>query len=63
MNGKSPLPGAGLPPTPHAITTTHARREISSAQLFDGQREIYIRHEEKLYLLRQTSRGKLILTK
>ena len=63
MNRKDPLQGAGSPAIQHMSTATHTRREISSTELFEGQREIYIRHEEKVYLLRQTSKGKLILTK
>jgi hemin uptake protein HemP len=38
-------------------------REISSADLFGGNREIQIRHANEVYTLRQTSKGKLILTK
>ena len=38
-------------------------REIASAALFGGEREIHIRHADKVYTLRQTSKGKLILTK
>ena len=38
-------------------------REITSAELFKGSREIHIRHAEQIYTLRQTSKGKLILTK
>jgi hemin uptake protein HemP len=44
-------------------TTTRAKREITSAELFAGGREIHIRHSEEIYTLRQTSKGKLILTK
>jgi hemin uptake protein HemP len=40
-----------------------ARREISSAELLAGAREIRIRHADEVYTLRQTSKGKLILTK
>ena len=39
------------------------RREVSSAELLGGGREIYIRHAGEIYTLRQTSNGKLILTK
>ncbi len=39
------------------------RREITSAELFAGGREIHIRHADEVYTLRQTSKGKLILTK
>lgn len=39
------------------------RREINSAELFAGSREIWIRHADEIYTLRQTNKGKLILTK
>ena len=45
--------------TPPART----RREITSAELFAGGREIHIRHADEVYTLRQTNKGKLILTK
>ena len=39
------------------------RRQVSSANLFGTGREILIEHAGELYSLRQTSKGKLILTK
>ena len=42
---------------------TRPRREITSAELFAGGREIHIRHADEVYTLRQTNKGKLILTK
>ena len=45
---------AGTPPP---------RRQIRSAELFDGGREVLIEHAGELYSLRRTSKGKLILTK
>ena len=39
-----------------------ARHEISSTELFGGNREIQIRHAGETYTLRPTSKGKLILT-
>jgi hemin uptake protein HemP len=39
------------------------RREITSAELFGDSREINIRHADEVYTLRQTNKGKLILTK
>jgi len=36
---------------------------LRSEQLLKGQREILIRHGDKLYRLRHTSNDKLILTK
>jgi hemin uptake protein HemP len=50
----SPDPVASLRPR---------RREISSAELFGDGREIQIRHADEIYTLRQTNKGKLILTK
>jgi hemin uptake protein HemP len=50
---------------PQTVTSgTHARpRQIRSTDLFGGRREILIEHSGELYSLRQTSKGKLILTK
>jgi hemin uptake protein HemP len=39
------------------------RQQISSEELFGGRREVLIEHAGELYSLRQTSKGKLILTK
>jgi hemin uptake protein HemP len=39
------------------------RREVESAALLAGGRELLIRHGSEVYTLRQTSKGKLILTK
>lgn len=39
------------------------RREITSAELLGDDREIQIRHADEIYTLRQTNKGKLILTK
>ena len=39
------------------------RREIDSSQLLGGGKELLIRHDGECYTLRQTSKGKLILTK
>lgn len=36
---------------------------ISSAELLQGRREMWIEHEGQMYRLRVTSRGKLYLTK
>jgi len=47
----------------NAGPSTRGRREISSAELFEGGREIHIRHADDVYTLRQTNKGKLILTK
>jgi len=40
-----------------------ARRVITSEELLAGAREVDIRHADETYTLRQTSKGKLILTK
>ena len=39
------------------------RRQIRSDDLFGGHRELLIEHAGEFYSLRQTSKGKLILTK
>ena len=39
------------------------RRQIRSDELFGSQREVLIEHAGEIYSLRQTSKGKLILTK
>jgi hemin uptake protein HemP len=39
-----------------------AHRRITSAELFAGARELIIEHHGRLYLLRITQNGKLILT-
>jgi hemin uptake protein HemP len=57
------------PPTPlpaarsGSLAQPRARRAITSAELFGDGREIHIMHADELYTLRQTSKGKLILTK
>jgi hemin uptake protein HemP len=38
-------------------------RMLESADLFQGAREVQIRHEEKVYRLQVTRNGKLILIK
>lgn len=43
--------------------TAGARREVESSALLAGGRELLIRHAGETYTLRQTSKGKLILTK
>lgn len=42
---------------------TAKTRLISSGGLFEGQTELLIEHGREIYRLRQTSQGKLILTK
>jgi hemin uptake protein HemP len=63
-----PLPLRGAiagPAGSTAIATGNPppRRQIRSVELFNGGREVLIEHAGELYSLRQTSKGKLILTK
>jgi len=51
------------PPVAVSPAPARPRREIASSELFAGGREIHIRHADEVYTLRQTSKGKLILTK
>jgi hemin uptake protein HemP len=53
-------PDPGTTPTPPAAMPSH--RRISSADLFAGERELVIEHHGRLYHLRITQNGKLILT-
>lgn len=39
------------------------RKQVSSRALFGNARELLIEHAGEIYSLRQTSKGKLILTK
>ncbi|MGH8727723.1 MAG: hemin uptake protein HemP [Burkholderiales bacterium] len=38
-------------------------RRVTSVELFAGRRKLFIEHAGEVYLLRHTSKGKLILTK
>lgn len=61
---KSADPSAG--PAGKSDVATHSRRqrrEVTTEELFGGGSEIRILHAEQVYTLRQTARGKLILTK
>jgi hemin uptake protein HemP len=59
-----PLPATSAGPAPAVAATSQAqRRQIRSDELFSGQREVLIEHSGEIYSLRQTSKGKLILTK
>lgn len=53
-------PSAVRSPVPAPLPATEA---LSSEQLLRGQREILIRHGDRVYRLRHTSNDKLILTK
>jgi hemin uptake protein HemP len=43
--------------------TVRPQRQVSSATILDGDREVIIAHGEQRYKLRHTFAGKLILTK
>ncbi len=47
---------------PAATPATPEPRKISSRELFSGAREIIIEHGDRLYRMRITQNGKLILT-
>ncbi|MGH8719719.1 MAG: hemin uptake protein HemP [Burkholderiales bacterium] len=47
---------------PTAVLWERMRR-VKSVELFAGRRELFIEHAGEVYLLRHTSKGKLILTK
>jgi len=64
---KPPAPPHDEPAGPAAhcapLRDAQAMRSITSAALFRGAAEVQIEHHGSLYRLRQTSLGKLILTK
>jgi len=60
----APIAAAGQPGAPAIVSGNRAQRwQIRSDELFGSQREVLIEHAGELYSLRQTSKGKLILTK
>jgi hemin uptake protein HemP len=65
----SPLPAPTPDKKQDPVPTSAAghkdarRRHIFSSALFDGGRAVEIDHAGVMYTLRQTSKGKLILTK
>lgn len=62
----SPLPvpsPAPLPQSTAGAPVQAAAVRVSSAQLFAGALEVQIDHHGAVYRLKQTSLGKLILTK
>jgi hemin uptake protein HemP len=64
MSNEQKAPASPAAPAPaQAVVQSSRRREITSAELFAGGREINIRHADEIYTLRQTNKGKLILTK
>lgn len=55
---------SGDPGDPARVATEPApRRRVRSCELFGASRELTIEHNGEIYSLRQTSKGKLILTK
>ena len=65
MNSRPALPDA-RPPEPDdrsLSASADAKRTLDSADLFQGAREVQIRHDEKIYRLQVTRNGKLILIK
>jgi len=51
------------PLAPGSSAGQSPQRTLNSADLFQGAREVQIRHEEKTYRLQITRNGKLILIK
>jgi hemin uptake protein HemP len=45
------------------VRPANARRMTSTRELLGGGNEVQIEHNGEIYTLRQTSKGKLILTK
>jgi hemin uptake protein HemP len=58
QNGREALSSGG-----NGAAPARTRREITSTELLAGGREVNIRHADEIYTLRQTNKGKLILTK
>jgi len=56
------LAAAGLQPEPKGRAAA-PRRMTSTRELLAGGNEVQIEHNGEIYTLRQTSKGKLILTK
>jgi hemin uptake protein HemP len=61
--GESSINGLPAQRPGGASASANERREVESATLLAGGRELLIRHGDEVYTLRQTSKGKLILTK
>jgi hemin uptake protein HemP len=58
--------GSERPEEPHSAPvqpSATAMRTLDSAELFEGRREVQIRHGGALYRLKITRQGKLILNK
>lgn len=54
------MPGSNAEPNVHGAMP---RRMTSTRELLGGGNEVHIEHNGEIYTLRQTSKGKLILTK
>jgi hemin uptake protein HemP len=66
MDSRPPVPAPAHPPATQPLPAPGAEGaipRISSEQLLAGSQEVLIEHRGALYRLRQTSLGKLILTK
>lgn len=50
-------------PTPNPSAEERRPRIVSSEELMQGRRELWIEHGDEMYRLRVTSSGKLYLTK
>lgn len=59
----TPPPGLSVPEGLPPPALSPAARVVDSDRLFAGASELLIEHRGALYRLRQTSMGKLILTK
>ena len=62
MHSAKPTPSLAAVPTPAAANEPAPVRRITSAALMQDQREVEIEHNNKIYRLRITQLGKLILT-
>jgi hemin uptake protein HemP len=59
---KNTSPIAAVPATPVAAGAPAPVRRVTSTSLMQDQREVEIEHNNKIYRLRVTQLGKLILT-
>ena len=62
LTADTPSPKTPAPRAPGALPSTRPAA-VKSEALFDGAPEVLIDHRGVMYRLRQTSLGKLILTK
>ena len=68
MNGKTTSVAGEMVTVPadraeHKNGSAAVRRQLASRDLLGGGNELHIEHNGAIYTLRQTSKGKLILTK